>query len=93
MEEGTRACPGPVNLIAEDEDGAVGQLLVGQQRVELGLGLDEARAVAAVDQEDDGVDGRKVVAPDLGANVMITTLFGKKLAFFLKKQCYDQIFA
>jgi hypothetical protein len=24
---------------------------------------------------------------------MITTLFGKKLAFFLKKQCYDQIFA
>lgn len=59
------ASSGPVDLVAQDEDGAVGQLLVGQEGVELGLGLDEPGSVADVDQEDDGVDGREVVTPDL----------------------------
>ena len=55
----------PVNFVAQDEDGAVGQLLVCEEGVELSLGFCEPAPVAAVDEEDDGVDGGEVVAPNL----------------------------
>jgi hypothetical protein len=60
-----RASSRSVDLVSEDEDRTVGQLLVGQQRVQLGLGLGESVTIAAVHQEDDGVHRGKVVAPDL----------------------------
>ena len=63
-----RACSGSVDLVSEDEDRTVCELLVGQQRVQLGLRLGESSSVTAVHQEDDGVDRREVVAPDLKRN-------------------------
>ena len=57
-----------VDFVSQDEDGAVGQLLVCQERVQLRLGLDEARLVHAVDQEHDGVHSREVVLPNLETN-------------------------
>lgn len=57
------SCAGLVDLVAEDEHGAVAECLVSEQRVQLGLGLGQARAVAGVHQEHDGVHRREVVAP------------------------------
>lgn len=57
--------PGPVNLVAQDEDGAVGQLLVCKEGVQLNLGLIETGAVAGVDQEHDRVHGGEVIFPHL----------------------------
>lgn len=54
---------GLVDLVAEDEHGAVAERLVRQQRVQLGLGLVQALVVARVHEEHDGVDGGEVVAP------------------------------
>lgn len=54
---------GLVDLVAEDEYGAVAERLVGEQRVQLGLGLGQARAVARVHQEHDRVHRGEVVAP------------------------------
>ena len=56
--------PGPVDLVAEDEDGTVAELLVSQERLQLDLALSEPGPVAAVDQEHDGVHRREVVLPD-----------------------------
>ncbi len=60
-----RSRSGPVDLVAQDEDGAVGQLLVRQQGVQLHLGLAKALAVASVDQKHDGVHRGEVVFPHL----------------------------
>lgn len=55
---------GVVNLVAEDDKGDLGQLLHGQERVELGLGLGESLVVLGVDEEDDAVDLGEVISPD-----------------------------
>lgn len=52
-----------VDLVAQDQHGAVGQRLVRQQRIQLRLGLGQADAVARVHQEHDGVHGREIVPP------------------------------
>lgn len=53
-----------VNLVPKDQEGHLGQLLDGQEGVELRLGLGEALKVGRVDEEDDTVDFREVVAPE-----------------------------
>lgn len=55
---------GVVDLVAENDKGDLGELLHGQEGVELGLGLGEAVLVLGVDQEDDTVDLGEVVSPD-----------------------------
>ena len=54
---------GVVDLVSEDEEGHLGQLLHGQERIELGLGLGEPLVVLGVDQEDDAADFGEVVFP------------------------------
>jgi len=65
-------CARPVNLVAEDEDGTAGQLLIRQQGVQLNLALSEPCPVAAVHQEDNSVHCGKVVLPHPSGLVMAT---------------------
>ena len=60
---------GVVDLVAEDDKGDLGQLLHGQERVELGLGLGESFVVLGVDEEHDAVDFGEVVSPDTAGYV------------------------
>jgi hypothetical protein len=62
---------GVVDLVAQDAEGHLGELLHGQERVELGLGLGEALVVLGVDQEDDAVDLGEVVLPQ-AARLLVT---------------------
>lgn len=55
---------GRVDLVPEHEEGHLREILDGEERVELGLGLGEALVVSAVDEEDDSVDFGEVVAPE-----------------------------
>ena len=55
---------GRVDLIAEDKERHLGKLLDGQERIELSLGLGETLVVDTVDEENDAVDLREVVAPE-----------------------------
>jgi hypothetical protein len=54
---------GVIDLVSEDEEGHLGQLLHGEEGVELGLGLGEALVVLGVDEEDDPADFGEVVFP------------------------------
>lgn len=55
---------GMVDLVAENDKGNLGELLHGQEGVELGLGFTESLVVLGVDKEDNAVDLGEVVAPD-----------------------------
>lgn len=52
-----------VDLVAENEEGHLGELLDREERVELRLGLGEPLNVDAVDEEDDPVYLGEVVPP------------------------------
>ena len=53
-----------VDLVAEDEEGHLGELLNREKRVELRLGLGEPLNVDAVYEENDAVDLGEVVPPE-----------------------------
>lgn len=53
-----------INLVAEDKERNLRELLNGQQRVELRLGLGEPLKVRAVDEEDDAVNLGEVITPE-----------------------------
>lgn len=55
---------GVVDLVAENDEGNLGELLHREEGVELGLGLSESLVVLGVDEEDDTVDLGEVVSPD-----------------------------
>jgi len=55
---------GVVDLVAENDKGDLGELLHGEERVQLGLGLDEPLVVLGVDQEDDAVHFGEIVLPE-----------------------------
>ena len=55
----------PVDLVAENKDGAVCELLVREKRVELGFWLDKSVSITNVDQKNDGIDGGKIISPNL----------------------------
>lgn len=55
---------GVIDLVSEDDKGNFGELLHGEQGVELGLGLGESLLVLCVDKEHDTVDLGEVVSPD-----------------------------
>jgi len=61
-----------VDLVAEDENGAVDELLVGQDRLELVGRLVQPLPVPHVHEEDDGVDRREVVFPH-AAHLRVST--------------------
>jgi hypothetical protein len=54
---------GVVDLVAENDEGDVGELLHAEERIELGLGLGKTLVVLGVDEEDDAADLGEVVAP------------------------------
>ena len=53
-----------VNLVAENEEGNLGEFLDGEQHIGLGLQVGGAFVVGRPDQEDDTVDLGEVVAPE-----------------------------
>lgn len=53
-----------VDLVAENEEGNLGEFLDGEQCIKLGLRFSETFVVSRVDQEDDTVDLGEVVAPE-----------------------------
>ena len=56
-------CSRSIDLVGEDEDGAVPEVLVAQEAVQLSPGLREPRLVPGVHQEHDGVHGGEIVPP------------------------------
>jgi hypothetical protein len=52
-----------VDLVAENDEGNVGELFHAEERIELGLGLGKTLVVLGVDEEDDAADLGEVVAP------------------------------
>ena len=61
---------GTVNLVAQDEDGAVGKLLVCEEGVQLDFGLVKAITIASVNQKYDGVHRGEVILPHLEEETM-----------------------
>jgi len=55
---------GVVDLVAQNNEGNLGELFHREKGVELGLGLLESLVVLGVDEEDDTVDLGEVIAPD-----------------------------
>lgn len=55
---------GVVDLVAEDEEGHLGEIFHGEEGVELGLGFGEALVVLCVDEEDDPAYFGEVVLPE-----------------------------
>lgn len=62
-----------IDLVAEDEEGHLGEFLHSQQRVELGLGLGEAFGVLGVDEEDDAANFGEVVFPEAAGYTSLTS--------------------
>lgn len=54
---------GVIDLVAEHEEGHLGEVLHGEQGVQLDLGLGETLVVLGIDQEDDAADLGEVVLP------------------------------
>lgn len=54
---------GVIDLVTEYEEGDLGEILHGEQGVQLSLGLGETLVVLGIDQEDDAADLREVVLP------------------------------
>ncbi len=52
-----------VDLVAQDDNGTLGELLVAEKWLQLVYGLGEALAIPHVNEEDDGVNRRKIVLP------------------------------
>lgn len=53
-----------VDLVTEDDERSAGELLHGEERIELRLGFGETLVVLGVDEEDDAADFGEVVAPE-----------------------------
>lgn len=55
---------GVVDLVAENEEGDLGELLHGEESVELGLGLGETLVVLGVNEENDTAHFGEIVLPE-----------------------------
>jgi len=53
-----------VDLVAEDQEGDLGEIFHGQEGVQFGFGFCEAFVVLGVDEEDDAADFGEVVFPE-----------------------------
>jgi hypothetical protein len=53
-----------VDLVAQDDEGDLGELFHREKGIELGLGLCESLVVLGIDKEDDTVNIGEVIAPD-----------------------------
>jgi hypothetical protein len=65
---------GVIDLVAQDDEGNLGELLHREEGVELGLGLGESLVVLRIDKEDDTVDLREVIPPDTASCEMRLSL-------------------
>lgn len=71
-------CAGFVDFVAQYEHGTVAERLVGEERVELVLGLYQPRSVAGVHKEHDRVHGGEVVAPNTPRLLMPAEVEGRE---------------
>lgn len=55
---------GVIDLVSENEEGNLGELLHGEEGVELGLGFGEALVILGINQEDDTAHFGEVVLPE-----------------------------
>jgi hypothetical protein len=69
---------GVVDLVAENDEGGVGELLHGEESIELCLGLVEALMILGIDKEDDAADFGKVIAPEAAGLRVATQVEGRK---------------
>ena len=63
---------GVVDLVAQDDEGHLGELLHGQEGVELGLGLGQALVVFRVDEENDAINFGEVILPEAASYIAKT---------------------
>jgi hypothetical protein len=62
---------GVVNLVSEDQEGDLGQLLDGEEGIELDLGLGESLVILGVDEEDNSANFGEVVPPEAAGYIII----------------------
>jgi len=55
---------GCIDLVTKNKEGNLGKLLNGEEGVEFGFRFGESLEVGAVDEEDNAVDLREIVAPE-----------------------------
>lgn len=55
---------GVIDLVSENEEGNLGELLHGEESVELGLRFGEALVILGINQEDDAAHFGEVVFPE-----------------------------
>ena len=67
-----------VDLVSEDQEGRLGEVFHGQERVELGFGLGEALWVFGVDQEHDPGDFGEVVFPQAAGLLVAAEVEGRE---------------
>lgn len=68
-----------VDLVAKDEEGHLREVLRREQAVQLLLRLDETLAVVRVHQENNRVNLRKIVLPDLACNLVAAQIKSAEL--------------
>jgi len=54
---------GVIDLVAEDNEGDLGQIIHGEKRVDLGAGFGEPLVVLGINEEDDAADLGEVISP------------------------------
>eukprot|EP00304_Pavlova_gyrans_P015697 CAMPEP_0206033920 /NCGR_PEP_ID=MMETSP1466-20131121/998_1 /ASSEMBLY_ACC=CAM_ASM_001126 /TAXON_ID=44452 /ORGANISM="Pavlova gyrans, Strain CCMP608" /LENGTH=316 /DNA_ID=CAMNT_0053408161 /DNA_START=93 /DNA_END=1041 /DNA_ORIENTATION=+ len=74
-----RGSPARVNLVPQNQERHVSQIVRGEERVQLLLGLREALAVDRVHEEDDGVNLREVVLPHTARDLVAAKIEGAEL--------------
>ena len=70
---------GHVNLVAEDEEGDVGQLVRGEEGIELLLGLGEPSPIDGIDQIHDAVYRREIILPQAAGRLVAAQVEGLEL--------------
>ena len=70
---------GHINLVAQDEEGDVGQLVGGEKGIELLLGLGETSPIDGIDEVNDAVDRGKVILPQATGGLVSTEVKGLEL--------------
>lgn len=55
---------GVIDLVAQNDEGDLGQLFQGQKGVELSFGFGQAFMVLGIDEENDTIDLGKIISPN-----------------------------
>ena len=74
-----RCSGGHIDLVAQDEEGDVGQLVGGEEGIELLLGLGETSPIDGIDEVNDAVDGGEIVLPQATGGLVSAEVEGLEL--------------